>query len=118
MSWTTQSCIYNSIYNMIKYSFLVWGDFQYSIKHVYKYIFTYTTLEVMACVKCTCIPENGQQLEESIQKCAEEGLMPILQAGVQVKGRSLLDAKELKGKEVAFINVEKLQVIRWREGWG
>lgn len=63
----------------------------------------------MACVKCTYIPENGQQLEESIQKCAEEGLMPILQAGVQVKGRSLLDAKELKGKEVAFINVEKLQ---------
>lgn len=75
-------------------------------------------VEVMACVKCTYIPENGQQLEESIQKCAEEGLMPILQAGVQVKGRSLLDAKELKGKEVAFINVEKLQVIRWREGWG
>lgn len=38
--------------------------------------------------------------------------MPILQAGLQVKGRSLLDAKELKGKEVAFINVEKLEVIR------
>lgn len=72
----------------------------------------------MACVKRTYIPENGQQLEESIQKCAEEGLMPILQAGVQVKGRSLLDAKELKGKEVAFINVEKLEVIRWRKGWG
>lgn len=63
----------------------------------------------MACVKRTYIPENGHQLEESIQKCKEEGLMPILQAGLQVKGRSLLDAKELKGKEVAFINVEKLE---------
>lgn len=66
----------------------------------------------MACIKRTFIPENGQQLEESIKECTKEGLMPILQAGVQVKGRSLLDAKELKGKEVAFINVEKLEVTR------
>lgn len=71
-------------------------------------------LEVMACIKRTFIPENGQQLEESIKECTKEGLMPILQAGVQVKGRSLLDAKELKGKEVAFINVEKLEVTG---GW-
>lgn len=66
---------------------------------------------VMACIKCTFIPENGQQLEESIKECTKEGLMPILQAGVQVNGRSLLDAKELKGKEVAFINIEKLEVM-------
>lgn len=63
----------------------------------------------MACIKRKFMPENGQQLEESIRECTEIGLMPIMQAGMQVKGKNLLDAKELIGKDVAFINVEKLK---------
>lgn len=63
----------------------------------------------MDSVKRTFKPKTRQQLKESIEKCLKEGLMPILQAGTQVRGHSLLEAKELKTKEVAFINVEKLQ---------
>lgn len=43
-------------------------------------------------------------------KYVKEGMLPILQAGIQVEGHSLLEAQELKGKEVAFINLEKLKV--------
>lgn len=64
----------------------------------------------MDCVKCTFKPKNHQQLKESIENCIKEGMIPILQAGAQVRGYSLLEANELKGKQVAFINIENLQV--------
>lgn len=52
----------------------------------------------MDCVKCTFKPKNHQQLKESIENCIKEGMIPILQAGAQVRGYSLLEANELKGK--------------------
>lgn len=60
----------------------------------------------------THVPENQQQLIDSIQKCMQEGIMPIMQAGTQVGGQSLLDAEWLTGKQVALINVEKIKVKR------
>lgn len=59
----------------------------------------------MESAKRTCKPKSHQQFKKYI-----EGMLPILQAGIQVKGHSLLEAQELKGKEVAFINLEKLKV--------
>lgn len=44
------------------------------------------------------LPENQQQLIDSIHKCMQDGIIPILQAGTQVRGHSLLDAEGLKGK--------------------
>lgn len=58
----------------------------------------------------THVPENQQQLIDSIQKCMQEGIMPIMQAGTQVGGHSLLDAEWLTGKQVALINVQKIKV--------
>lgn len=60
----------------------------------------------------THVPENQQQLIDSIQKCMQEGIMQIMQAGTQVGGHSLLDAEWLTGKQVALINVEKIKVKR------
>lgn len=60
----------------------------------------------------THVPENQQQLIDSIQKCIHEGIMPILQAGTQVDGQSLLDAEWLTGKQVALINIENMKVKR------
>lgn len=60
----------------------------------------------------THVPENQQQLIDSIQKCMQEGIMPIMQAGTHVGGHSLLDAEWLSGKQVALINVEKIKVKR------
>lgn len=60
----------------------------------------------------THVPENQQQLIDSIQKCMQEGIMPIMQAGTQVGGHSLLDAEWLTGKQVALINVQKIKVKR------
>lgn len=60
----------------------------------------------------THVPENQQQLIDSIQKCMQEGIMPIMQAGTLVGGHSLLDAEWLTGKQVALINVEKIKVKR------
>lgn len=60
----------------------------------------------------THVPENQQQLIEYIQKCIQEGIIPILQAGTQVEGHSLVDADGLKGKQVALINFENIQVKR------
>lgn len=60
----------------------------------------------------THVPENQQQLIDSIQKCMQEGIMPIMQAGTQVGGQSLLDAEWLTGKQVALINIEKIKVKR------
>lgn len=60
----------------------------------------------------THVPENQQQLIDSIQKCIQEGIIPILQAGTQVEGHSLVDAYGLKGKQVALINIENIQVKR------
>lgn len=48
----------------------------------------------MESAKRTCKPKSHQQFKKYI-----EGMLPILQAGIQVKG-----------KEVAFINLEKLKV--------
>lgn len=41
------------------------------------------------------------------------GWIPILQAGTQVRGHSLLDAEGLKGKQVALINIENITVKKW-----
>lgn len=60
----------------------------------------------------THVPENQQQLIDSIQKCMQERIMPIMQAGTQVGGHSLLDAEWLTGKQVALINVQKIKVKR------
>lgn len=57
------------------------------------------------------LPENQQQLIDSIQKCMQNGTMPILQAGTQVRGHSLLDAEGLKGKQVALINIENIKEL-------
>lgn len=56
------------------------------------------------------LPENQQQLIDSIHKCMQDGIIPILQAGTQVRGHSLLDAEGLKGKQVALINIENITV--------
>lgn len=64
----------------------------------------------MESAKRTCKPTSHQQLKKYIEKYVKEGMLPILQAGIQVEGHSLLEAQELKGKEVAFINLEKLKV--------
>lgn len=60
--------------------------------------------------KRTHLPENQQQLIDSIQKCMQDGIMPIIQCGTQVRGHSLLDAEGLKGKQVALINIENIKV--------
>lgn len=65
----------------------------------------------------THVPENQQQLIDSIQKCMQEGIMPIMQAGTQVGGQSLLDAEWLTGKQVALINIEKIKV-KWCQNCG
>lgn len=66
----------------------------------------------MESAKRTFKPKSLQHLKKHIEKSIKEGMLPILQAGIQVGGHSLLEAQELKGKEVAFINLEKLKVIK------
>ncbi|XP_065938354.1 uncharacterized protein [Magallana gigas] len=45
----------------------------------------------------------------------QEGIMPIMQAGKQVGGHSLLDAEWLTGKQVALINIEKIKESSFNE---
>nr|XP_034307480.1 uncharacterized protein LOC105321767 isoform X1 [Crassostrea gigas] len=59
----------------------------------------------------THLPENQQQLIDSIHKCMQDGIIPIMQPGTQVRGHSLLDADGLKGKQVALINIENIQEL-------
>lgn len=58
----------------------------------------------------THVPDNQQQLIDSIQKCMQEETIPILEAGTQVEGHSLVDAKGLTGKQVALINIRNIKV--------
>lgn len=73
-------------------------------------LISFSVLKAMETL--THVPENQQQLIDSIQKCMQEGIMPIMQAGTQVGGHSLLDAEWLTGKQVALINIEKIKVER------
>lgn len=67
----------------------------------------YRSFVLKAMDERTHLPENQQQL---IDKCMQDGIIPIMQPGTQVRGHSLLDADGLKGKQVALINIENIQV--------
>lgn len=66
----------------------------------------------MGIVKHTCKPDDHMQLKDSIVKCLNEGLLPIMHDGTELEGHTFLD-----GKEVASINVEKLKVKRVKKMW-
>lgn len=70
----------------------------------------YRSFVLKAMDERTHLPENQQQLIDSIHKCMHDGIIPIMQPGTQVRGHSLLDADGLKGKQVALINIENIQV--------
>lgn len=65
---------------------------------------TTNQIKGMGIVKHTCKPDDHMQLKDSIVKCLNEGLLPIMHDGTELEGHTFLD-----GKEVASINVEKMK---------
>lgn len=51
----------------------------------------------------THVPENQQQLIDSIQKCMQEGIMPIMQAGTHVGG-SQFTRRRMVNRKTSGIN--------------
>lgn len=58
----------------------------------------------LGIVKRTYKIDDHIQLKNSIEECLNEGLLPIIHAGTDIKGHRLLD-----GKEVGVINIEKMK---------